>query len=197
MRQSVGDVCIRRAGKGRNGSGYANRDLSSWICRFRGPWRKGCMLGRQRALDLGISCCGCCRLERVENRCGSQLRRLTGAQRRVTNWLIQNRRSVATHGVRAVAAVSGSDVVGKGGSEWDIGECGVCGQWASGTRLPSGNRRHDGTTPMDNFVCFRCQEEARVLRGVSAACDRQQPRPNATREKMVKKSKNGLTVVHG
>jgi hypothetical protein len=43
----------------------------------------------------------------------------------------------------------------------DIGECGVCGLWASGTRLPSGNRRRDRTIPMDNFVCFRCQEEAR------------------------------------
>ncbi len=49
----------------------------------------------------------------------------------------------------------------------DIGECGVCGQWASGTRLPSGNRRYDGTTPMDNFVCFQCQEEARSAASAS------------------------------
>jgi hypothetical protein len=53
-----------------------------------------------------------------------------------------------------------------------IGECGVCGAWWSGSSLPSGNKRADGTTPMDNFVCFRCQEEARVLREVGAACDR-------------------------
>ncbi len=43
----------------------------------------------------------------------------------------------------------------------DIGECGVCGEWRSGTRFASGNRRPDGTTPCDNFVCFRCQQEAR------------------------------------
>jgi hypothetical protein len=42
----------------------------------------------------------------------------------------------------------------------DIGECGVCGRWAAGLRFPSGNRRPDGTTPMDNFICYRCQEEA-------------------------------------
>jgi len=61
----------------------------------------------------------------------------------------------------------------------DIGECGVCGVWASGTRLPSGNRRQDGTTPMDNFVCCRCQEEVRQLREVSEACDRQAKRRKA------------------
>jgi len=61
----------------------------------------------------------------------------------------------------------------------DIGECGVCGQWASGTRLPSGNRRPDGTTPMDNFVCYRYQEEAHVFREVGAACDRQGRRRRA------------------
>jgi len=69
---------------------------------------------------------------------------------------------------RVVAAGSGSVVVGEGGDEMDIGECGVCGLWASGTRFPSGNRRPDGTTPMDNFVCFRCQEEARQLREVGS-----------------------------
>jgi hypothetical protein len=50
----------------------------------------------------------------------------------------------------------------------DIGECGVCGLWASGTRLPSGNRRGDGTTPMDNFVCYRCRE-ARARQRVSSS----------------------------
>ena len=43
----------------------------------------------------------------------------------------------------------------------DIGECGVCGRWASGRRFPSGNRQRDGSVPMDNFVCFRCQEGGR------------------------------------
>ncbi len=41
-----------------------------------------------------------------------------------------------------------------------IGECGVCGRWWSGTSFPSGNKRPDGSIPLDNFVCFRCQEEA-------------------------------------
>jgi hypothetical protein len=52
-----------------------------------------------------------------------------------------------------------------------IGECGVCGQWWSGTSVPSGNKRPDGTTPMDNFVCFRCQKEADDLRVVDRAVD--------------------------
>ena len=47
-----------------------------------------------------------------------------------------------------------------------IGECGVCGEWRSGIRLASGNRRPDGTTPCDNFVCFRCQKEAEDFREV-------------------------------
>lgn len=47
-----------------------------------------------------------------------------------------------------------------------IGECGVCGRWSSGRSFPSGQKRPDGTTPMDNFVCFRCQEEAAALRDV-------------------------------
>ena len=45
-----------------------------------------------------------------------------------------------------------------------IGECGVCGIWRQGNALPSGNRCDDGTTPHDNFVCWRCQGEARKLR---------------------------------
>jgi len=61
----------------------------------------------------------------------------------------------------------------------DIVECGVCERWAAGRRFPSGNRRRDETTPMDNFICFRCQEEARVLREVRAACDRQERRRKA------------------
>lgn len=53
-----------------------------------------------------------------------------------------------------------------------FGECGVCGQWASGRRLPSGNRGPGGITPLDNFVCFRCQKEAEDLRVVDRALDR-------------------------
>jgi hypothetical protein len=65
-----------------------------------------------------------------------------------------------------------------------IGECGVCGRWWSGTSFPSGNKRADGTTPMDNFVCFRCQEEARQLREVDRSVNeywkrRKQVRPVA------------------
>jgi hypothetical protein len=46
---------------------------------------------------------------------------------------------------------------------------GECGQWWSGTAFASGNKRPDGTTPMDNFVCFRCQEEAREVRKMDRA----------------------------
>ena len=57
-----------------------------------------------------------------------------------------------------------------------IGECGVCGEWWSGSAMPSGNKRPDGSTPFDNFVCFRCQEEARRLetldRAVNRHCER-------------------------
>ena len=60
-----------------------------------------------------------------------------------------------------------------------IGECGVCGGWCAGTSFPSGNKRPDGTTPMDNFVCFRCQERVRVSREVRVACDRRERRRKA------------------
>jgi hypothetical protein len=55
-----------------------------------------------------------------------------------------------------------------------IGECGVCGEWRSGDPLPSGNKRKDGTTPCDNFVCWRCQQEARELGEVDRAVDQYQ-----------------------
>ena len=48
-----------------------------------------------------------------------------------------------------------------------IGECGVCGNWGQGDALPSGDTRSDGTTPHDNFVCWRCQREARELREIN------------------------------
>jgi len=69
----------------------------------------------------------------------------------------------------------------------DIGECGVCGRWASGRRFPSGNRRRDGTTPMDNFVCYRCQEE---VRDSSAAYDRQAERRSGIAVLFIVNSKN-------
>ena len=48
-------------------------------------------------------------------------------------------------------------------------ECGVCCLWTSqGDWFSSGNRdRRTGETPMDNFICFRCQEEVRQLREVA------------------------------
>jgi hypothetical protein len=55
----------------------------------------------------------------------------------------------------------------------EIAECCVCGRWGHGGWLPSGERNpRTRETPCDNFVCDRCQEEARVLREVGAACER-------------------------
>jgi hypothetical protein len=74
----------------------------------------------------------------------------------------------------------------------------VCGRYGRGDWLPSGERNpHTRETPCDNFVCDGCQEEARLLREVSSACDRQKQRPKITLEKTVKKFKNGLTAVRG
>ena len=39
-------------------------------------------------------------------------------------------------------------------------ECAVCGSGHLGNLFPSGNKREDGTTPHDNFVCLLCQREA-------------------------------------
>ena len=55
-------------------------------------------------------------------------------------------------------------------------QCGVCGRWtAHGEHLPSGNR-NSGTreTPCDNFVCDRCEREAREMREALAAWERKQ-----------------------
>jgi len=45
-----------------------------------------------------------------------------------------------------------------------VQQCGVCGCWTrNGDNFPSGNRDpRTGETPVDNFVCDRCQEEARA-----------------------------------
>jgi hypothetical protein len=52
-------------------------------------------------------------------------------------------------------------------------ECGVCGRWTSqGSAVESENKRKDGTTPMDNYVCWGCQREARNLREVGDAAKR-------------------------
>jgi hypothetical protein len=69
----------------------------------------------------------------------------------------------------------------------DIGECGVCSLWASGTRLQSGSRRPNGTTPMDNFVCFHCQEESRQLHEMERSmneCWKRRKNPQAQRRKV-------------
>ena len=65
--------------------------------------------------------------------------------------------------------------------ENEVRQCGACGRWtAQGDLLPSGNRNvRTGETPMDNFVCDRCQQEARVLREVAVACERQAQRRKA------------------
>jgi hypothetical protein len=42
--------------------------------------------------------------------------------------------------------------------------------WQQGSLFPSGNRDpRTGETPMDNFICDRCQEEARALRVMDRA----------------------------
>lgn len=44
-----------------------------------------------------------------------------------------------------------------------IQQCGLCARWThDGDHIPSGNRDPEtGITPMDNFVCWRCEGEAR------------------------------------
>jgi hypothetical protein len=44
-----------------------------------------------------------------------------------------------------------------------IQQCGLCATWTrDGDHVPSGNRDLEtGITPMDNFVCWRCELEAR------------------------------------
>jgi hypothetical protein len=57
-------------------------------------------------------------------------------------------------------------------------ECGVCCRWTQrGSWFESGQRNpYTEETPCGNFICDRCQREARVLREVEAACDRQERR---------------------
>ena len=44
-----------------------------------------------------------------------------------------------------------------------IQQCGLCARWThEREHIPSGNRDPEtGITPMDNFVCWRCEREAR------------------------------------
>ena len=67
--------------------------------------------------------------------------------------------------------------------EGEIRQCGACGRWtAHGDPLPSGSRNpRTGETPIGNFVCDRCQQEARSLREVGVACDRQEKRRKSAR----------------
>ena len=59
----------------------------------------------------------------------------------------------------------------------EVGECGVCGSWASGDRFASGIRDpRTGETPCDNFVCRKCQREAEDLAIVGAALNQHEKR---------------------
>jgi hypothetical protein len=42
-----------------------------------------------------------------------------------------------------------------------IQQCGLCARWThDGDHIPSGNRDPEtGITPMDNFICWRCERE--------------------------------------
>jgi hypothetical protein len=53
-------------------------------------------------------------------------------------------------------------------------QCGLCARWtADGDNVPSGNKdRKIGITPMDNFVCRRCQKEARGLNLLGKAAEK-------------------------
>jgi hypothetical protein len=62
-----------------------------------------------------------------------------------------------------------------------IGDCGVCGRrTADGEWLESGPRdRRSKRTPRDNFICRRCQREAREASLLGAALDRHATRDAA------------------
>ena len=58
--------------------------------------------------------------------------------------------------------------------EKEIKQCGLCARWThDGEDLPSGNRDpRTGQTPHDNFVCRRCQREARGMNLMGRATER-------------------------
>jgi hypothetical protein len=53
----------------------------------------------------------------------------------------------------------------------EIKQCGLCARWTrEGDDVPSGNRdARTGETPYDNFVCWRCQREARGIKLIGRA----------------------------
>ena len=57
--------------------------------------------------------------------------------------------------------------------EQEIKQCGVCARWTrDGNDFPSGNRNpQTGETPYDNFVCRRCQREARGFKLMGRAAE--------------------------
>jgi hypothetical protein len=61
----------------------------------------------------------------------------------------------------------------------EVRECGVCGSWRRGDLLPSENKREDGTTPYENFVCARCQRDVREWREIERALDERRRRLQA------------------
>jgi hypothetical protein len=55
-----------------------------------------------------------------------------------------------------------------------IQQCGLCARWTrNGNNVPSGNRDPEtGITPMDNFVCWHCQQERRGFNLLGKAADK-------------------------
>jgi hypothetical protein len=61
--------------------------------------------------------------------------------------------------------------------EVEVGECGVCGNWARGDYFVSGIRDlRTGETPCDNFVCWNCQREAEDVAIIDAALNQREKR---------------------
>ena len=56
----------------------------------------------------------------------------------------------------------------------EIKQCGLCARWThEGDDMPSGNRDpRTGETPHDNFVCRRCQREARGFKLMGRAAEK-------------------------
>ena len=60
------------------------------------------------------------------------------------------------------------------GKRKEIRQCGLCVRWTrDGDDLPSGNwNPQTGETPCDNFICWRCQREARGWQLLGKAAER-------------------------
>jgi hypothetical protein len=56
----------------------------------------------------------------------------------------------------------------------EIKQCGLCARWTDqGDDVPSGNRDpRTGETAYDNFVCRRCQREARGMNLMGRATEK-------------------------